>query len=255
MVDNETHPGGNKDYWQDDTVKKYEYQQALTSEKKAERLSLIVRMIQHFCNMNSISSPSILDIGCGPGSATTLSKYLLEGIPECSVIGIDSSEQMLEAAASRLCAEYGDRFSGYKANFNNLDFWKPEIDREYNFIVSFASMHYLSDKRIKPFLKEIYEHIVDNGAFIAAIGNHSDGRRIAEMEHLFRIEFGYNQLEESRRPPDFQAFKARHEETDKKADINWHSPEKWLQSIRGAGFEEVDIVFHLLLSSVFLALK
>ena len=40
MVDNGTHPGGNKDYWQDDTVKKYEYQQAITSEKKAERLSL-----------------------------------------------------------------------------------------------------------------------------------------------------------------------------------------------------------------------
>ena len=255
MSDETNHPGGNKDYWQDDIVEKYEDQQALSSENKAERLSLIIRIIRYLCNMNSIFSPAILDIGCGPGTATTLSKYLLEGIPGCSVIGIDSSEQMLEVATSRLRREYGDRFSGYIADFNSIDFWKPEIDRKYDFIVSFASMHYLSDKRIEPFLREIYERITDNGIFIAAIGNHSEGRRIAEMESLFRIQFAYSQIDESRKPPDFQAFKTRFEDTDKKANINWRSPEKWLHSIRSAGFDEVDIVFHLLLSSIFVALK
>ncbi|MFC1946813.1 class I SAM-dependent methyltransferase [Chloroflexota bacterium] len=255
MADDTTHSGGNTYYWQDDVVEKYEYQQQLVSEQKAERLSLIVRMIRYFCSRDSISSPFILDIGCGPGTATTLSKYILEGIPESSVIGVDSSEQMLEVAVSRLCAEYGDRFTGYISDFNSPDFWKPGINRKFDFIVSFASMHYLSDKRIIPFLREIYEHIADDGVFIAAIGNHSEGRRIAEMEHLFRIEFGYNQLDESRRPPDFQGFKARHEEADKKANINWQNPENWLKSIRSAGFKEADIVFHLLITSIFIALK
>jgi len=255
MVDETTHSGGNKDYWQNEIVEKYEYQQTLHSEKKADRLTLIVRMIRYFCSHYSISSPSILDIGCGPGVATTLSKYLLERIPECSVTGIDSSEQVLEVAVTRLCTEYGDRFSGYIADFNNKDFWTPEIERKYDFIVSFASMHYLSDKRIESFLREIYEHITDNGVFIAAIGNHSSGRRIAEMESLFRIQFAYSQMEENRRPTDFQVFKTRFEEADKKANINWQNPEKWLKSIRSAGFEEVGIVFHLLLSSIFVALK
>ena len=212
-------------------------------------------MIRYFCNINSINSPTILDIGCGPGTATTLSKYLLEGVPGCSVTGVDSSEQMLEVAISGLCNDYGDRFSGYIADINNPDFWKPELDRTYDFIVSFSAMHYLSDKRIEPFLREIYEHITDNGVFIAAIGTHSEGQQIAEMEHLFRIEFGYNQLDERRRPPDFQIFKARHEEVDKQANINWKNPEKWLKSIRSAGFNEVDIVYHLLLYSTFLAKK
>jgi len=249
------HPGGNQQFWQDEIVGRYEYQQKLASEKKEEALASIVRIINYFCRVNSINAPGILDIGCGPGADTTLTKYILDRVPNSIVIGVDSSREMVEVAKSRLIPEYRNRFTGFVGDFNDRRFWMPDIDWKYHFITSFAALHYLSDARMFLFLKEIYNHLEDNGVFIAGMGNRSASPRIAEMEDVFRVEFTYGQLEEGNRPPDFQEFRARFEETDSRANINWHSYREWLELIEDAGFREVDIVWHLWIRSIFVALK
>jgi trans-aconitate methyltransferase len=252
---NMPHPGGDQQFWQDEIVRNYEYQQYIASEKKDESLASTVRIINYFSYMNSIHAPVILDLGCGPGTETTLSRYLLEGVPNSSVIGIDSSSQMVEVANSRLIPEYGNRFFGFVGDFNNDRFWVPDIDRRYDFITSFAALHYLSDRRMYIFLREIYDHLEDNGVFIAGMGNRSASPRIAEMEEVFRVEYTYSQLDSDRRPASFQEFRRTFKETDSRANINWHSYREWLELIEDAGFREVDVVWHLWIRSIFVALK
>ena len=250
-----SHPGGNPQDRMDKVVREYEYQQHLVSEQKEESLYSVVRIINYFRYLYGIGAPRILDIGCGPGTETTLSKYILEGVADSYVTGIDSSEQMIEVANSRLIGEYGQRFNGYVSDFNSQNFWIPEINRRYDFLTSFAALHYLSDSRMFAFLKEIYNHLENSGLFVVSMGNRTISPRIAEMENQFRIEFTYNQLTADRRPPDFRQFKANFEETDSKADIYWHSYREWLELIEDAGFREVDVVSHLWIRTTIVALK
>ena len=249
------HPGGDKQFWRDEMVERYEYRQYLLSEKKEEILTNMARVINYFCKAHSIDVPKILDIGCGPGTPTTLCTYILDKVPNSVVVGIDSSEQMVEVANDNLIPKYGHRFSGFVSDFNSERFWVADINRKYNFITSFGALHYLSDQRMNPFLKEIFGHLEDDGVFIACMANRSMFPQISEMEDVFRIEFTYGQLEKDRRPKNFQEFRRRFEETDRKANINWHSHEEWLASIKSAGFKEVDIVWHLWIRSIFVALK
>ncbi|MFC1946814.1 class I SAM-dependent methyltransferase [Chloroflexota bacterium] len=255
MDDYGSHPGGNPQYWMDNIVREYEYQQHLVSEQKEESLHSMVRIINYFRYLYGIGAPRILDIGCGPGTATTLAKNILEQVPDSYVTGVDSSEQMITVANSRLIGEYGQRFNGYVSDFNNQNFWLPEINRRYDFLTSFAALHYLSDSRMFSFLGEIFDHLENNGVFVLSMANRSMLPRIAEMENQFRIEFTYNQLEPDRRPPDFRLFKTSFEETDSKANINWHSYREWLELIQDAGFREVELVSHLWIRTTIVALK
>ena len=255
MDDYGSHPGGNPEDWMDKVVREYEYQQRLVTEQKEESLYNIVRIIDYFRYLYGIRAPRILDIGCGPGTDTTLAKYILKGIPDSYLTGVDSSEQMIEVANSQLTGEYGQRFLGYVSDFNNPNFWLPEIDRQYDFLTSFAALHYLSDNRMFSFLKEIYYHLENNGAFIVSMGNRAISPRIAEMENQFRIEFTYDQLDLDTRVSDFKKFKASFEETDRKADIYWHSYREWLELIQDAGFREVEVVSQLWIRTTIVALK
>ncbi|MBI4188396.1 MAG: class I SAM-dependent methyltransferase [Chloroflexi bacterium] len=249
------HPGGDQKFWRDEMVKRYEYQQSLVSEKKEELLANIARIINYFCEAYSIDVPRILDIGSGPGTPTTLCMYILDKVPKSVVVGIDSSEQMAELANDNLVPKYGHRFSGVISDFNSERFWMADINKKYDFITSSGALHYLSDQRMVPFLKEILDHLEDRGALIACIGNRSMFSQISEMEDVFRIEFTYDQLEKDKRPKNFQEFRRRFEETDRKANINWHSHDEWLLAMKSAGFKEADIVWNLWVRSIFVALK
>ncbi|UCB44138.1 MAG: class I SAM-dependent methyltransferase [Dehalococcoidales bacterium] len=249
-----SHPGGDTQFWQDERVQKYDYQQQLLSEKKEDVQANITRIVNYFCQLHSIGEPKILDVGCGPGTPMTLSSYILDRVPRSILVGVDSSEQMVEAAKGILVPKYGNRFSSFVSDFNSDSFWMPEIDSKYDFIVSSGTLHYLSDKRTLPFMKEIFNHIKDRGVFVSCMGSHPTIQEIAEMVHLFRVEFTYNQLEEEKRPREFPEFKKIFEETDRKANVNWRSSKDWLGAIQSAGFRKVDIVWHLWVRSIYLAL-
>ena len=253
--DNVSHSGGKAEFWKDELVREYEYHQYLVSEKKEEVLDNITRIINYFCRLYSIDNPSILDVGSGPGSRTTLCAYVLEKVHDSIVVGVDASKEMIQSAKKNLSAKNKERFSGYLSDFNSDRFWIPEIDKEYDFVVSSGALHYLSDKRRKPFFEEVFGHLKDKGVFVACIGNMSMVPEIAKMEHLFRVQFTYNRLEERKRPRDFEGFKKGFEEKDKKASINWQSYSEYLNCMKSAGFTKADIVWHLWIRSIFVALK
>lgn len=74
----------------------------------------------------------VFDLGCGPGTSTEL---LAAAFPDASVVGVDSSDNMLDAARERVPA----------ATFikQDIENWRPP--EEADFIFSNAALHFLPD--------------------------------------------------------------------------------------------------------------
>ena len=91
---------------------------------------------------------SILDIGCGDGRTTA---EIASRVPEGSIIGIDQSANMVNAATKT-----------YK-NIRNLSFRKADAvnfkpEQQFDIIISFFALHWIADqeklfKNIKKFIK------------------------------------------------------------------------------------------------------
>jgi SAM-dependent methyltransferase len=111
-TNNGSHTGGDKNFWRNKRVDNYDAIQTILSEKKAVEQENIARIINYFCDLYQIDNPSILDIGCGPGTPITLTRYILEKVPECSLVGADGSEEMIAKFNDTLSSAYGGRFSG-----------------------------------------------------------------------------------------------------------------------------------------------
>jgi cyclopropane fatty-acyl-phospholipid synthase-like methyltransferase len=255
LAENCPHGGGNKNFWRNERVDNYDAIQTVLSEKKAEEQKNIVRIIRYFCDNRQITNPTILDIGCGPGTPITIVRDILEKIPECTLIGADGSEEMVAKANANLTSIFGGRFTGIVSDFNSDRFWASQTNQKYDFIVSSSALHYLSDQRRKPFFREVFEHLNDKGVFIAGIACCETNSDIGEMEQIFRFEYTYNKMKELGRATDFAEFKRSAEATDAKAKINWQSPDIWLSAIRGAGFSSAGTVWQVWVRSIFVAVK
>jgi cyclopropane fatty-acyl-phospholipid synthase-like methyltransferase len=250
---NQKHLGGNPEFWKDEIVKNYDYQQSIVSEAKEEALQGIVRIVRYFLSYHRRTvQPLLLDIGCGPGA---LSTRILEAMPESIVTGVDASSQMADAANRNLKPKYGNRFQCIISNFNFQHFWLTEIDKEYDSIVSAGALHYLSDERRRDFLVECHHHLKEDGVFVAKIATCSDCKEFAEMQKLFRVEYAYQQLSEVRDVGQFDEFRLRFESVDKEADINWKSYHVYIDDLLQAGYKRVDLVRQHWLTSTFLAVK
>jgi SAM-dependent methyltransferase len=254
-TDSGSHSGGNKNFWQKDRVDNYDYIQSLLSEKKTEVQENIARIIRYFSNSRRITHPDILDIGCGPGTPITTARYVLEKVPECKLVGVDGSAEMIAKSNANLSSVFGGRFTGMVGDFNSDRFWNSEINRKYDFIISSSALHYLSDQRRKPFFHEVYDHLNDKGVFIASIAGHSANSIIGEMEQTFRFEYTFNKMAEQGRANDFTEFRRTAEAKDTQAKINWQSSDVWRSAIKQAGFSGVEIVWQLWVSSIFVAVK
>jgi trans-aconitate methyltransferase len=179
----------------------------------------------------------------------------LDEIEGSVVIGADASEQMIDAARRNLNAKHPNRFHGFLGNFNLDDFWRSKIDQPYDFIVSSAALHYLSDERRRPFFSECFTHLKEEGKWVANIGTRSDIEVIAEMQKTFRIEYAYEKLSESRDVGSFTDFRTRFEEKDSQAKVNWKSYHIYVEDLLGAGFQYADVVRQHWVRSTLVAIK
>ena len=98
----------------------------------------MVRVLAYFFREDSPDAPTILDVGCGPG---TFSTRILDSFPQGNGIGVDVSPEMIESAKRNLVPRFGTRFSVYVSDFNSDKFWIPSIDVEYDSIVSSIALH------------------------------------------------------------------------------------------------------------------
>lgn len=82
----------------------------------------------------------ILDIGCGDGR---ISAMIAQSVSNGEVVGVDSSESMLQAA----------RKLSTQIRLGNLGFLKRDamqlgFDKEFDFIVSFSCFHWIPDQQV-----------------------------------------------------------------------------------------------------------
>jgi trans-aconitate 2-methyltransferase len=83
----------------------------------------------------------VLDLGCGPGHLTTA---LAKRWPEAEILGVDSSEEMIEAARAEL-ARSGDGAGSVRFEVADLRDFKPA--RSPDVIIANAVLHWIPDHR------------------------------------------------------------------------------------------------------------
>ena len=100
-------------------------------------------------------NPAVLDIGFGTG---TLTAKLYEN--GCKIYGQDFSSRMIELA----CAKMPDEHL-YQGDFTQ-GLAEPIKRQSYDFIVATYSLHHLTDDQKIVFLKELLDHLKDDGMIL-----------------------------------------------------------------------------------------
>ena len=99
----------------------------------------------------NLKGKTVLDLGCGTG---TISNYLTH--KGFSVIGIDSSEEMLEIAKAKVCGNF------YKKGLENFSF-----NEEFDTIVSHDAINHLLDENaLKKCFQNCYNSLKKDGLLL-----------------------------------------------------------------------------------------
>lgn len=105
-------------------------------------------------------SERVLDIGCGDGRITA---EIADLVPKGSVLGIDSSEEMVGYANEKFPPERHPDLSFQEADAQALDF-----DEEFDLVVSFAALHWVADHG--PVLRGIRRALKPGGRIFLQFG-------------------------------------------------------------------------------------
>ena len=101
---------------------------------------------------------AVIDAGCGTGRVTEL---LLGHLPNGSVLGVDTSEAMVEAARQRFA---GDR----RVRIAHGDILELEVDEPVDVIFSTATFHWI--KNHEPLFERLARALKPGGQLVAQCG-------------------------------------------------------------------------------------
>ncbi len=118
--------------------------------------------------LNLKGSERLLDIGSGDGKVTA---EIASHLPNGSVIGIDSSEDMIKLAQSMFSADIFTNLRFQLNDANNLSF-----ENEFDIIFSNATLHWIFDHR--PVLKGIYKSLKHGGKILLQMGGHGNADEV-----------------------------------------------------------------------------
>ncbi len=96
----------------------------------------------------------ILDIGCGDGKVT---QKLCSLAPKGQIVGFDPSSSMISEANKIVCS--CGNLSFFEASAEDF-----EIDKRFDYVLSFHSLHWVKDKN--KMFNNISNHLKPNGKFI-----------------------------------------------------------------------------------------
>jgi len=111
---------------------------------------------------------AVLDIGCGDGKITAL---LSKKSPNGQVIGIDSSQNMIDEAVSRFTPQKYPNLS-----FQKKDASKLRFRNQFDIIFSNAALHWI--KEHKAVLQGIYRALKPGGKCFLSFGGHGNGKEL-----------------------------------------------------------------------------
>ena len=153
----------------------------------------------------------VLDLGVGTGFTAL---RILDALPETSLVGLDVSGEMLERARQRL------RAHERRVQLRSSDIAIPDIDGQYDAIVSVLAVHHLWADEKRHLFSRLWEHLTPGGILIVA-----DAFRHASDLLL--------ELYDYPRPAD--PHEAEHDHLDTAADqLAW---------LNAAGFASMDVAW------------
>lgn len=116
----------------------------------------------------------IVDLGCGPGTGMPVLRALW---PESSIIGVDSSAEMLEKAAQATADDAA-------VSYLHSDIRDFRLDQQADLIVSNAALQWLPEHRA--LLPQIMDQVAPGGALAVQVPGNFDApshRLLAEFAH------------------------------------------------------------------------
>jgi trans-aconitate 2-methyltransferase len=163
--------------------------------------------VELLARVGAESPRSVVDLGCGPGNLTEL---LVRRWPDASVVGVDSSAEMVGSARARDAA-------GVRYEVGDLREWRPE--QPVDVLVSNATLQWVPGHL--DLLPRLLEHVADRGWFALQVPGNMD-----EPSHVLRRELAAE--------PAYAEF------TQGVAEPSSHDPETYLRALQEAGCKEVD---------------
>lgn len=139
----------------------------------------------YFCESLSKANSCVLEIGCGPGNIT---KYLLNKIPQLSILGIDFAPNMIELA----------RKNSPGAEFRTMDCrLVKELDIKFEGVVCGFCLPYLDDPDASKLINDCNYLLEENGVLYLSFveGEKSEsGFKVGSSGD--KIYFNYFSIEE-----------------------------------------------------------
>ena len=119
----------------------------------------------------------VLDIGCGDGKLTA---SIVQKVPQGFVIGIDSSEDMINLAKKNFPAEIYPNLIFIVKDARKIDF-----EEEFDIVFSNACLHWIVDHL--PILEKIKRSLKSSGKIFLQMGGKGNAAGIVEiLEYLIR---------------------------------------------------------------------
>jgi len=162
--------------------------------------------------LNLQGNESILDVGCGDGKITV---ELAQSVPQGYVLGIDSSQNMIDYAQKQYPTLPN-------LQFTQMDARQITVDRPFDLLFSNAALHWVDDQ--PAFLKGAYQALKPGGRLVFSCGGRGN---IAEFMAVF--QHLQQQLPWKPYLANFQSSTFFHDDQDY---LNW---------LRDAGFQPLSV--------------
>ncbi len=152
------------------------YNKIIDNWVQARNNSIINKPIIDFADKINING-NILDIGCGTG--LPIAKYLSDR--NFSIIGIDTSDKMLEIAKYNRIEN---------AQFLLCDFFNFDSNERFDGIIAWDSLFHLPKQRQKDIYEKVYNLLNPSGFFLFTHGKDED----EHVDEMFGEKFYYSCL-------------------------------------------------------------
>lgn len=180
----------------------------------------------------------ILDIGCGDGKVTA---FLASLVPNGSVLGLDSSPEMVAFAKSKFPSSNFSNLSFQQGDATNLKF-----DNEFDAIVSFNCLHWITDH--KPAIEGLKKSLKPSGKILLVMAGKNDEKasqcfmgKVLSMERWktylenLTMSFGFYKADEYKDLLEWAGLKAKRVESiatkmmfDSKEELKAFIRSSWL---------------------------
>jgi tRNA (cmo5U34)-methyltransferase len=200
---------------------------------------ITISIYKHFISQNNLAK--VLDLGCGDGQFI---QELLKSFTPSEVLLIDGSNEMMDAAQSRLKNYHNVNFT--KAYFQDLLF-NDLLTGTFDFIFSSLAIHHLHSVEKKYFYEYIYKHLSHGGYFINYDVVLPPSDDLEKLYLSFWNKWINEYPEEERREKLLHIPGQYKENTDNILD----TLESQLENLKAIGFKQVDCYFKYGIFSLF----